>query len=543
MPQLGYNFAGIPVFSKAETQALPKLALQAKLMVNAPGDAYEQEADRVADQVMQMAEPSPALTTNGAAGVQRKCACGGTCSDCRKQQDQEQEHEHAHVQLKAASPGSAGMAEAPPIVHELLNSPGQPLDARTRAVMESRFGWDFSKVRVHTDAKAAESAKAVNALAFTVGSHIAFGEHQYSPGGEAGRRLLAHELTHVVQQNDGNAGPKSVQRWAISGCTVPQQDYIDEAISRAYEDLRVVHTLLTERPVPDNVKNALWLAFRDQSDATADLARDNIGRLSQQIANTHFQCADHGTDSTCTETTLAYADAGTVTLCRPNFFADNMSMLAQAETVIHEAAHVYLSSLDWGYFTHTHDLCSETPHPRGQFDDRGLGGYSGTAGDNPAYRLENADSYGCLVYYLRYMGSSTLQTQGASYRGENLAIEPVDDILPELYTQVTTPELHRYRIRGVPENSGFQFRWSVQAGPNVFNPSSTGSGSASAFAEDNQVIFIPASIARFAESNHLSNVTLTCEIQLFRGTERMPARVITKTAVLRVVVGPPPIDL
>ncbi|HLG14203.1 MAG TPA: DUF4157 domain-containing protein [Blastocatellia bacterium] len=85
-------------------------------------------------------------------------------------------------------------------MHEVLNSPGQPLDTHTRAFMEPRFGHDFSQVRVHADTRAAESARTVNALAYTVGSDIAFGGGEYAPGTKGGRRLLAHELTHVVQQ-------------------------------------------------------------------------------------------------------------------------------------------------------------------------------------------------------------------------------------------------------------------------------------------------------------------------------------------------------
>jgi len=91
----------------------------------------------------------------------------------------------------------------PPIVHEVLRSPGKPLDASTQAVMEPRFGHDFSHVRVHTDAKAAESARAVNALAYTVGQDIVFLGGQYLPNTIAGQGLVAHELAHVVQQKIG----------------------------------------------------------------------------------------------------------------------------------------------------------------------------------------------------------------------------------------------------------------------------------------------------------------------------------------------------
>jgi hypothetical protein len=96
----------------------------------------------------------------------------------------------------------------PSIVPEVLRSPGQPLEPDTRAFMESRFGHDFSQVRVHTDAQAAESARMANARAYTVGREIVFGIGQYAPKTTAGKRLLAHELTHVVQQ----AGSLTLQR-------------------------------------------------------------------------------------------------------------------------------------------------------------------------------------------------------------------------------------------------------------------------------------------------------------------------------------------
>ncbi len=100
---------------------------------------------------------------------------------------------------------------APPIVHDVLSSPGQPIDLETRAFMEPRFGHDFSRVRIHTDERAAESAKAVSAHAYTVGTNIAFAHGRYAAQTPAGRRLLAHELTHVVQQNAGSGVLGSLQ--------------------------------------------------------------------------------------------------------------------------------------------------------------------------------------------------------------------------------------------------------------------------------------------------------------------------------------------
>jgi hypothetical protein len=125
-------------------------------------------------------------TTNAQTGLlQRKC------DRCRKKKI-----------LQRSAVGSAPDT-VPPIVHEVLRSCGQPLDAATRAFMEPRFGHDFSQVRVHADARAAESARVVDALAYTVGSEVVFGAGKHEPRSDIGRRLIAHELTHVVQQSQG----------------------------------------------------------------------------------------------------------------------------------------------------------------------------------------------------------------------------------------------------------------------------------------------------------------------------------------------------
>jgi hypothetical protein len=136
-------------------------------------------------------------TTPAPSGLlQRKCACGqhpstgGECEECKKK----------HVTLQRRRNGFAEQNSAPPIVNEVLRSPGQPLDQATRAFMEPRFGHDFSQVRVHTDAQAAESARAVDALAYTVGQNLVFGTGKYAPWTTNGRGLLAHELTHTIQQ-------------------------------------------------------------------------------------------------------------------------------------------------------------------------------------------------------------------------------------------------------------------------------------------------------------------------------------------------------
>jgi hypothetical protein len=135
--------------------------------------------------------------------LQRKCACGGTpgptgeCDACRKKKLQRRSE---NLDSSAIISPPSSVSEVPPIVHEVLRSPGQPLDEDTRAMMEPRFSHDFSHVRVHTDRRAADSARAVNALAYTVGANVVWGSGQYAPATSAGQRLLAHELTHVIQQ-------------------------------------------------------------------------------------------------------------------------------------------------------------------------------------------------------------------------------------------------------------------------------------------------------------------------------------------------------
>src|SRR5262249_19476915 len=118
-----------------------------------------------------------------------------------------------HSQAKTRAPSTpargAQMTAIPPIVGEALRSSGKPLDTATRAYMEPRFGHDFSQVRIHSNGLAAESARAVNAAAYTVGQDLVFGAGKYRPGTPVGQRLIAHELAHTVQQNGGasDSGP------------------------------------------------------------------------------------------------------------------------------------------------------------------------------------------------------------------------------------------------------------------------------------------------------------------------------------------------
>lgn len=164
------------------------VAIQTKLTINEPGDAYEQEADRVADQVMRMPEPK----------LQKACRCGGECPKCQRGK---MGLEPIGLQTSRLQGIESGRTEAPTEVRAVLARTGQPLNATTREFMEHRFGHDFSQVRIHSDKRAAESADAINARAYTVGQNIVFGHGEYTPSTLSSRRLLAHELTHVIQQS------------------------------------------------------------------------------------------------------------------------------------------------------------------------------------------------------------------------------------------------------------------------------------------------------------------------------------------------------
>ncbi len=133
-------------------------------------------------------------------------------------------------ELQRSAIHAAAVEAVPPIVHQVLSSPGRPLDPEASGFMEPRFGHDFQRVRVHTDGRATASAQAVGARAYTVGNDIVFGAGQYAPTTKQGRRLLAHELTHVVQQSGNTSPPRSAI--SIGPTRSPQEHEADRMASR-----------------------------------------------------------------------------------------------------------------------------------------------------------------------------------------------------------------------------------------------------------------------------------------------------------------------
>jgi uncharacterized protein DUF4157 len=187
--------------------ALGKSGIQTKLAISQPDDPFELEADRVAERVMRMAvtqtgpeessDSKPRTPHASPRAVHRKC-------------DHCEEDEEKTIQRKVQG-GNLDSPAAEPSPDYNRKLIGKPLDPSTRSTMESRFGHDFSRVRVHTDTEAANRARAVQARAYTIGSDIVFSSGEYAPATKAGRMLVAHELAHVVQQRKATIDPGRVE--------------------------------------------------------------------------------------------------------------------------------------------------------------------------------------------------------------------------------------------------------------------------------------------------------------------------------------------
>lgn len=340
----GHDFGRIAVHSKSSAR------LQTKLTINAPGDVYEQEADRLAERVMRLPEPSVQCAS---------CACGAKCAKCRTEQPEPQDES---VQTKRVEPGDSHGVEPPPIVHEALRSTGQPLAASDAAFFGSRLGYDFTGVRVHSDARASESARALNAFAYTVGRDIVFAEGQYQPATTSGRQLIAHELAHVVQQRSASAAPRLQRRVVDDNAHLPCR----ATAGRSAADVTAVEnaaatmaetaaTAVRARPLAEATRGFLWRRFRlDYNDRLtrcrfiADIA-NRLERIARSIRNEDvtYRCDTAGGEpsSDCNgpfAVTHSGPFGGTrIDLCS-RFWGQTPP--EKAATMLHEWAHYVFSS-------------------------------------------------------------------------------------------------------------------------------------------------------------------------------------------------------
>jgi hypothetical protein len=213
------------------------LFFQPQLTVGPTDDVYEREADAVADQVMRSDGHGAVQTKISPVAIQPKCAA---CEEEEQLQRKESEKQNAST-------------ETPALVSEALGRGGSRMEVGTQRFMENRFGYNFGNVKIHNDSVAAKSAASIHALAYTSGDNIVFNHGQYAPGTLQGKRLLAHELTHVVQQ--GHGAPAKVQRQQSTNsksCPVTVATAIysrgnDDWAECSYETARITVSLVLDQ--------------------------------------------------------------------------------------------------------------------------------------------------------------------------------------------------------------------------------------------------------------------------------------------------------
>jgi hypothetical protein len=182
-----YNVASVKHhFSRGIHYAENAAFFQPKPSVNKPDDVYKHEADATAGTMMRRKAPSTPNTFFSPQIIQRKC------THCEEEEKKMQRKEVDQITTGTSAPTEKYLSSL---------SGGKNLSSEERSFFEPRFGYDFANVRLHTNNEANESAKTVNALAYTHGNNIVFGPGQYQPGNQESKKLLAHELTHVAQQN------------------------------------------------------------------------------------------------------------------------------------------------------------------------------------------------------------------------------------------------------------------------------------------------------------------------------------------------------
>lgn len=348
---------------------------------------------------MRVQESQARTTLHDRGPLRRACGCASGCS-CR------------------ASRVGPGRRTAPSSVRDVITSPGRPLEAPTRARFERHFGQDFSRVRVHTDTPATSSARALGALAYTIGSHIVFDAEAYRPTGHDGERLLTHELAHVVQQSAAvpsvadppigepgdqaeqeaaavaagappamlTGGPPIVRRLGANpGCNAVESAAVHQAIFDARGWLNKAIPQLQAKPLPAPVVGSLGRNFGPTYGvvANAQLIAGRLVTARNELSTIPIGCAG-AADATCAAGHCGYAAAAgshAATICSNVTLAAGVDAVFRAGCVLHESLHAAFSRFNVDEYSGWHGHSTST------------GTYPGT-GTDP---LLNADSYTTLV--------------------------------------------------------------------------------------------------------------------------------------------------
>jgi hypothetical protein len=295
--------------------------VQAKLRIGAVNDPAEREADRVADQVMRM--PDAALVTKSSVAqgtVQRLCA---ECED--------------ELQRKAASGSGSARGLVAPAANAAIRSlgGGTPLPASERAFFEPRFGLSFDDVRVHTDAKAAEAAQAVDALAYTVGRDVVFAADQYTPRTSSGRRLLAHELTHAVQQSPSDRSGNEQISLRHSAPTQSVQRQAGTPHRFVAEGVSVVVRQGCEATLGYGTVEAAARTALDQFFNTECIEESRRTRIQRNLTRHGLDIRCAALDDACAEATGYNIPANILTLN-----TDRTDCITLENSILHEIIHL-----------------------------------------------------------------------------------------------------------------------------------------------------------------------------------------------------------
>jgi hypothetical protein len=241
-PSTAHTSSSQPFFGKAgggsffeSTTTLP--FVQAKMTVNKPGDKFEQEADRTADRVMRMPKPEEKIQKAELKDEKIQKKEEEKIQKAESKEEKIQKAEAKEEKIQRRGDGTPAVSSSTQSAIRNKTTGGQPMSTDVRSFMEPRFGADFGNVRIHNDAESASLSNQLSARAFTYQNHIFFSRDQYQPGTSEGRHLLAHELTHTVQQGAAiqrqptaistTAAPPPIQRLGI-------QDALDYFADKAY---------------------------------------------------------------------------------------------------------------------------------------------------------------------------------------------------------------------------------------------------------------------------------------------------------------------
>ncbi|HUG09320.1 MAG TPA: DUF4157 domain-containing protein [Acidimicrobiia bacterium] len=349
------------------------------LRVSSPLDHSEREADTTATRILTMPTPSsqPAGLTTTTSHIQR---CPGGCNCTEEIHRQPQEEDEEELQLKPDHTTPTGTVTSTDIAS--LGT-GQALPKATRSFFEPRFSTDLSHVRIHTNRQAGQLAHQVGAKAFTYHQNIAFAPGHYQPHTITGKHLLAHELTHTIQQKHGEA--ESVQRLGANPtCLATEIQSIHQAIfnARGWVDKAIPQL---EGPTPSaRALRSLRRNFGSTYGVGANLSliTARVRRGRREISTIPFACAT-AADPICAGGACGYAGAGShaATICSNNTLRAGTNWIYQAGCVLHEAFHAAFSRFTVDEYSGWHGASSSTAT------------YPGT-GTDP---LLNADSYTKLI--------------------------------------------------------------------------------------------------------------------------------------------------